>query len=58
MGKLHFFLTYKEHFLCMIDDYSMLNIVPSIEEYYNLIIRNMAACLFEYLIGNTKNLRD
>ncbi len=47
----------KEHFLCMIDDYSMLNIEPGIEEYYNLLIRNMAACLFEYLIGNTKKLK-
>ena len=47
----------QEHFLCMIDDYSMLNIEPSIEEYYNLLIRNMAACLFEYLIGNAKKLK-
>lgn len=42
----------------MIDDYSMLNIEPQIEEYYNLIIRNMAGCLFEYLIGNTKKLKS
>ena len=28
----------KAHFVCMIDDYSMLNIEPQIEEYYNLII--------------------
>lgn len=47
----------KEHFLCMIDDYSMLSIEPTIEEYYNLIIRNIAACLFEYLIGDTKKLK-
>lgn len=47
----------KEHFLCMIDDYSMLNIEPKTEEYYNLIIRNMGACFFEYLIGNTKKLK-
>lgn len=47
----------KEHFLCMIDDYSMLNIEPSIEEYYNLLIRNMAACLFDYLIDNAKKLK-
>lgn len=47
----------KAHFVCMIDDYSMLNIEPKIEEYYNLIIRNIAACLFEYLIGNTEKLK-
>lgn len=47
----------KEIFFCMIDDYSMLNMEPKADEYYNLITRNIAAHLFERLIGNTKKLK-
>lgn len=48
----------KEHLMCMVDDYSKVNMEPQIEEYYNLIIRNIAAKLFENLIGDNKRLKE
>lgn len=47
----------KNHLLCMIDDYSMLNMEPKVIDYYELIIRNLTSRLFDHLIEDKKRLK-
>ena len=46
-----------EHVSCTIDDYSKLNIQPTTAEYYNLIIVNIVAALFNKLFEEKDRLK-
>lgn len=47
----------KNGITCTIDDFSRLPMKPSTNDYYELIIRNLAKCLFDRLIDEEKRLK-
>lgn len=47
----------KNEIICTIDDFSRLSLTPSTNEYYELIIRNIARDLFNKLICEEKKLK-
>lgn len=49
--------TTKNHFACVIDDYSDLPLSPTVHTYYELILTNIVSTLFNKLFGEKERLK-